>query len=278
MQRVHLRRVGSSERGVGGGTEERAKLICASMAILRPSPYRPALGLQPLPAPPWAECGARSFRRGKVALVSAQDPPTGCSMAPDPSTSFPGCQRGSPHEDPRSLDRRRDRPRTRAVHAQPTSSGSPEMRREIPCKTCEAGQLKKRKRYRMSGVVVLIGYIILIPSLLGITAATMGVVATGSATEQVSGSLEREAEAKLRAAGVPPALAQQVASQKSVQQADLSQLTEAQRQAVPGKPSSNSPPERSGRVRSGWGQRSPGVRRSCSACSRSSAASSGGCW
>jgi len=71
------------------------------------------------------------------------------------------------------------------------------MRREIPCKTCEAGQLKKRKRYRMSGVVVLIGYIILIPSLLGIAGATMGVVATGSATEQVSGSLEREAQAKL---------------------------------------------------------------------------------
>jgi hypothetical protein len=106
------------------------------------------------------------------------------------------------------------------------------MRREIPCKTCEAGQLKKRNRYRMSGVVVLIGYIILIPSLLGIAGATMGVVATGSATEQISGSLEREAQAKLRAAGVPATVVEQVASRHPVQQAELTQLTEPQRQAV----------------------------------------------
>jgi len=64
----------------------------------------------------------------------------------------------------------------------------------------------------MSGVVVLIGYISLVPSLLGIAGATMGVLAAGSATEQVSGSLEREAQAKLRAAGVSPSIAQQVAA------------------------------------------------------------------
>jgi hypothetical protein len=106
------------------------------------------------------------------------------------------------------------------------------MRREIPCKTCEAGQLKRRKRYRMSGIVVLIGYIILIPSLLGIAVATMGVVATGAATGKVADSLEREAQAKLRAAAVPPAIAQQVVSHRVVPQADLDQLTEPQRQAV----------------------------------------------
>jgi hypothetical protein len=106
------------------------------------------------------------------------------------------------------------------------------MAREIPCKTCEAGQLKKRKRYRMSGVVVLIGYILLIPSLLGIAFATMGVVATGSATEQVSGSMKREAEGKLRTAGVPPAIVQSVVDQHAVSQSELGQLTESQRQAV----------------------------------------------
>lgn len=106
------------------------------------------------------------------------------------------------------------------------------MRREIPCKTCEVGQLKKRKRYRMSGVVVLIGYILLIPSLLGIAAATMGVVATGAATGQVAGTLEREARGKLRTAGVPPTVVEGIVAQHVIPRAELNQLTEPQRQAV----------------------------------------------
>lgn len=106
------------------------------------------------------------------------------------------------------------------------------MAREIPCKTCEAGQLRKRKRYRMSGVVVLIGYILLIPSLMGIAFATMGIVATSSATEQVSGSMKRDVEAKLRTAGVPPAIIQSVVEQHVGSQSDLGELAEPQRQAV----------------------------------------------
>jgi len=37
----------------------------------------------------------------------------------------------------------------------------------IKCKTCDTGKLTRRAVYRMSSVVVLIGYIILIPSILG---------------------------------------------------------------------------------------------------------------
>lgn len=106
------------------------------------------------------------------------------------------------------------------------------MRRDIPCRTCESGQLKKRKRYRMSGVVVLIGYILLIPSLLGIAAATMGIVATGSATEEVTGSMKEAVQGKLRAAGVPPSIVEWVSAQQRVSRAELDQLAEAQRQAV----------------------------------------------
>ncbi len=39
----------------------------------------------------------------------------------------------------------------------------------IKCKICDVGVLKKTNHYRMSGVVVTIGYILLIPSFLGMT-------------------------------------------------------------------------------------------------------------
>lgn len=106
------------------------------------------------------------------------------------------------------------------------------MRPSITCKTCESGSLEKRKRYRMSGVVVLIGYILLIPSLLGIAVATMGVAATGSASEEVESSMKQDARQELGAAAIPTRITQQVIERGSVPQADLSQLTEAQRRTV----------------------------------------------
>jgi hypothetical protein len=39
---------------------------------------------------------------------------------------------------------------------------------EVRCKVCDAGILVRRKKFRMSGPVVAIGYIILIASILGI--------------------------------------------------------------------------------------------------------------
>jgi hypothetical protein len=39
---------------------------------------------------------------------------------------------------------------------------------KIPCKTCNAGTMHHKKVHRMSGPAVLIGYILLIPSILGI--------------------------------------------------------------------------------------------------------------
>jgi hypothetical protein len=38
----------------------------------------------------------------------------------------------------------------------------------IKCKTCDTGTLVRRRTYRMSSIVVIIGYIILVPSILGI--------------------------------------------------------------------------------------------------------------
>lgn len=43
----------------------------------------------------------------------------------------------------------------------------------IECRTCNGGELRKRKVYRMNAVVVLIGYIVLIPSFLGMATAAI---------------------------------------------------------------------------------------------------------
>ena len=48
---------------------------------------------------------------------------------------------------------------------------------DVRCKVCDAGTLLRRKKFRMSGPVVAIGYILLIPSILGILASVFIVVA-----------------------------------------------------------------------------------------------------
>ena len=47
---------------------------------------------------------------------------------------------------------------------------------EITCKVCDKGLLTRKKKYRLSGPVVLIGYILLIPSVLGVIVSLVAFV------------------------------------------------------------------------------------------------------
>ncbi len=68
---------------------------------------------------------------------------------------------------------------------------------QVRCKVCDSGTLIQRKKYRMSGPVVFIGYILLIPSILGIlfsafmffTAATTTNIDTSSGSNVAAGIL-----------------------------------------------------------------------------------------
>jgi len=51
---------------------------------------------------------------------------------------------------------------------------------EIICKVCDKGLLGQKKKYRLSGPVVAIGYILLVPSVLGIVVAVLALVMTSS--------------------------------------------------------------------------------------------------
>jgi hypothetical protein len=44
---------------------------------------------------------------------------------------------------------------------------------QVRCKICDAGLLVRQTKYRMSGPAVLIGYILLVPSILGILISAM---------------------------------------------------------------------------------------------------------
>lgn len=91
----------------------------------------------------------------------------------------------------------------------------------IPCKVCDRGVLARKKIHRMSGPVVAIGYILLIPSVLGVLLSigaflTMSVV-SGTSSNQT----RRSAIAEMRQHYVPEQVIQQVVANPDM---DISQF------------------------------------------------------
>lgn len=102
---------------------------------------------------------------------------------------------------------------------------------EITCKTCEKGTLKNRKIYRMSGPAVFIGYIFLIPSILGMLLGMMILFSTGSATD-VFKELEDKVQVKLRKASIPQNVIDEIIKNGSASSSSLSVLNTEQQQVV----------------------------------------------
>ncbi len=84
----------------------------------------------------------------------------------------------------------------------------------------------------MSGPVVAIGFILLIPSILGMLFGFLMLFATGVASSQTSASGEREIRARLVAKQIPEPIISEVATGKTVSDAELVSLTYEQRAAV----------------------------------------------
>jgi len=100
------------------------------------------------------------------------------------------------------------------------------------CRTCGQGALIRGKVFRMSGPVVAIGFILLIPSILGMLFGFLMLFATGVASSQTSASGEREIRARLVAQQIPEPIISEVATGKTVSDAELVSLTYEQRAAV----------------------------------------------
>lgn len=115
----------------------------------------------------------------------------------------------------------------------PVPSTPPPVPGQNPlCHTCGQGALIKRTKFHMSGPVVAIGFILLIPSALGILFGILMLFLTGAASSQTSASSEREIRARLVAQEIPDPIIAEVVSGKSVSDDQLVPLTYQQRAAV----------------------------------------------
>src|SRR5713101_1497064 len=103
----------------------------------------------------------------------------------------------------------------------------------IKCKTCDSGTLVRRKKYRMSGIVVLIGYILVIPSILGILIGVIGIVGSGSAGTSTKQASRTRVESELRAANVPVIVIGKLThNRNAVAVSDTTRLNGTQRAAI----------------------------------------------
>jgi len=84
----------------------------------------------------------------------------------------------------------------------------------------------------MSGVVVLIGYLILIPSIFGVLFGMLGLGATGAATSEVAGDSRESARIEMEAAGVPTEIQESVLDFNELSSAHRAQLNQHQRSVV----------------------------------------------
>jgi hypothetical protein len=100
------------------------------------------------------------------------------------------------------------------------------------CRTCGQGALIKRTKFRMSGPVVAIGFILLIPSVLGMLFGVFMLFVTGAANSGISAADERQIRAHLAEQGVPALIIDEVVSGKPVSDDQLVLLTSEQRTTV----------------------------------------------
>ena len=84
----------------------------------------------------------------------------------------------------------------------------------------------------MSGPVVAIGFVLLIPSALSMLFGVLMLVITGAASTQTSASVEREIRTRLVAQQIPDPIISEVVSGKAVSDDELVPLTYQQRAAV----------------------------------------------
>lgn len=79
--------------------------------------------------------------------------------------------------------------------------------KSITCKICDTGHLRPTTRYRLGGVVALIGYLVLVPSILGMFLG--GATCAGSAMTDTDRATKvfAETHTRLVAAGMPSAAA-----------------------------------------------------------------------
>ena len=104
----------------------------------------------------------------------------------------------------------------------------------VACSVCNQGSLVRKKVYRMSGIVAFIGYILLMPSLLGVLICAIGVVGAvvgGSRVDEARNATDSMA-GEMRAKGVPDGIIAKLRNGETVTDGEMAKLTVDQRREV----------------------------------------------
>jgi hypothetical protein len=102
----------------------------------------------------------------------------------------------------------------------------------IICKTCDKGEMVRKKIYRMNGPAVVIGYILLIPSILGMCIGLLLLFAAVGGTNEVAQENRNKSEKTLASANIPYPLIRKVVYAEKVEEVELSQLSPLQRETI----------------------------------------------
>lgn len=102
----------------------------------------------------------------------------------------------------------------------------------VSCQVCGQGVLKKKTKFRMSGPVVVIGFLLLVPSILGMLFGILIMFATGGVADESKTGLETRVREELQTAGISGQIAEKVVSGKHITESDRASLTTEQSVAL----------------------------------------------
>ncbi|MEP7012723.1 MAG: hypothetical protein ABJC13_20565 [Acidobacteriota bacterium] len=102
----------------------------------------------------------------------------------------------------------------------------------ISCRICDQGQLFHSKVHRLSGPAVTIGYILLVPSLLGILLSLFFLMASWVGAASTATELSAVTREAIRTADVPLDLRQKLEQGHLVTESEMANLTFVQRSAI----------------------------------------------
>ena len=97
------------------------------------------------------------------------------------------------------------------------------------CHVCKEGDRKRKKKYRMSAPVVLIGYILLVPCVIGMLLGFLLLLGTGASSADFSQTTRNEIRAQLVESRIPDGLIDQLLSGDTISESERQMLTSAQR-------------------------------------------------
>ncbi|MBX3364600.1 MAG: hypothetical protein KF866_07525 [Phycisphaeraceae bacterium] len=100
------------------------------------------------------------------------------------------------------------------------------MAKAIKCKICDEGQLVRRRKHRLSGPAVLVGYILVIPSVIGIAIGVLLMLLGG--VSSVSSANVDNLRRELRSANIPINIVDKIAAGTDLTRAEKRSLSAQQ--------------------------------------------------